>query len=326
MKQYDNLVIISSRIRLARNLSGFNFPSKLSLTEASDVVSKVFDVLKKFENYKVTDLSPSILNSLKEKHLISQTLIDNKQKSAISLSADETICIMVNEEEHLRLQCILKGYNLNYALVKLNEIDDLLLENLSICYDADYGFVTTCPSNLGTGMRASVMLYLPALSLIGSLQNLIVSLQKQGITIRGCFGEGTNADGFMFQVSNSQTLGLTEEQIICNVKQAVKNLCEKELAARQTLLNNKYDELLDTSLRAYGILKYCHKIDSQEATKLLSQLRLGVCLNIIDCVKLEVIDRLFEEILPNTLSNINGNELSLEDLDFFRAKYIAENI
>lgn len=326
MKQYDNLVIISSRVRLARNICGYNFPAKLSIEDAKSVISKVFDILNKFENYKITDLHKTILYSLKEKHLISQNLIDSNEKGALSLSADEKICVMINEEEHLRLQCILKGYNLNYALVKLNEVDDLLLENLPICFNEDFGFLTTCPSNLGTGMRASVMLYLPALSLLGNLQNIIVSLQKQGITVRGSFGEGTNADGFMFQVSNSQTLGLTEDEIITNVSKAVESLCEKELSARQKLLEAKKDELLDLTKRAYGILKYCHKIDSQEATKLLSQLRLGICLNLVDYVKLEVIDTLLEEILPNTLLNVSGEDLTEKQLDVFRASYISKNI
>lgn len=319
-------IIISSRIRLARNISGYNFPVKLSHQDALQVIGKVFDVLPKYENYKVVDLDSTILASLKEKHLISQNLIDNKENGAICLSNDEQICIMINEEEHLRLQCLLKGYNLDEALLKLNEVDDVLLENLPISYSEDYGFISTCPSNLGTGMRASVMLFLPALCLLGMIENVIKTLSKLGLTVRGYFGEGSNAEGFMFQVSNNQTLGLTEAQIIENVKLTVEKICEKELNARQLLLNSKKEQLMDTIKRAYGVLKYCYQIDYTEATKLLSQIKLGICLNLIDYVTLDTIDKLLEDIMPNTLLNIKGENLTDNQLNVFRAEYISKNI
>ncbi|MBQ0017385.1 MAG: protein arginine kinase [Clostridiales bacterium] len=326
MNNYDS-IIISSRIRLARNLSGFNFPNKIkSKTEADEIIALIFDELKNFENYKVKDLSESILLSLKEKHMISQDLVNNIEYGALSLSSDETISIMINEEEHIREQCILKGFKLNEALEKLNEVDDTLIEDLKISYDENLGFLTTCSSNLGTGMRASVMMFLPGLTITNSIQNLISTLSKVGLTVRGNYGEGTDADGFVYQISNSQTLGISEENIINNVATAVMKICEKEFEAREKIKKANDSELINKIYRAYGILKHGYMITSSEATKLLSQVKFGVCLNILDCVKIETIDELLEDILPNTLTNISGEEMTSEERDIFRASYISKKI
>lgn len=326
MNDFDS-VIVSSRVRLARNLSDVVFPNKIKTeTDSSSVINRVFDILSNYENYKIKDLSLEILNSLKEKHLISEDLTKNYDYGALSLSHDEQICVMLNEEEHIREQCILKGFMLDEALSSLNEVDDILLENLPIAFSNEYGFITTCPTNLGTGLRASAMMFLPALTLTNKVQSLMENLNNVGLTVRGNYGENSDPNGFLFQISNSQTLGLTEQQIIDNVKIAVTKICEKEIDARNQLLSTKYDEIKDRVCRAYGTLKYSYKIDAEEAIKLLSQVKLGICLNIIDYVKLDDVTNLLEDILPNTLKIINGENLSASELDKFRSKYIQQKI
>lgn len=317
-------IIVSSRIRLARNLKDYAVPNRLKKDDASQVIIKIFDVLTEYENYKVKDLSQVVLHSLKEKHLISDLLAQNVETGALSLSHDEQICVMINEEEHIREQCILKGLNLDEALDRLNEIDDLLLDKLSIAYSSDLGFLTSCPTNLGTGMRASVMLFLPALIISNSFDEIIEVLSKIGLTVRGNYGEGSDSEGFVIQVSNSQTLGISEQQIISNVENAVLKICEKENEARQELLVKNYDGLKDKVMRCYGTLKYAYTISEHEAIKLLSQLKFGVCLNLIDGLKVDLIDSLLEDVHENCLKLIMENEA--EEIDKFRAKYISSHI
>lgn len=325
MTEFDD-IIVSSRIRLARNLNDIAFPHKIkSKTDADSVISRCFDVFSSFENYKVSDLDEKILLSMQEKHLISDLLCKNKQYGAISLSHDETISIMINEEEHIREQCILKGFKLDEALSKLNEVDDIILEKLPIAYSHELGFLTTCPSNLGTGMRASVMLFLPALSITNSIETLVQTLSKVGLTVRGNYGEGTNASGFMFQISNSQTLGLSEQQIIANVQTAVQKICEKERETQQNLIRTKFDELKDKIMRAYGTLKYAYKLSSEEAVSLLSYLRFGINLNIINFLSLNKVDELLNSVLPNNLLLISEEDAP-QDLDIFRAKFVSQNL
>ena len=325
MDNYKDIVI-SSRIRLARNFSDVVFPNKIKTKlEADSVICRVFELLDNFENYKVTDLDKNILNSLQEKHLISEELVDNEQFGALSLSYDETISIMINEEEHLREQCILKGFNLDEALEKLNAVDDLLLEHLPIAYSSKYGFLTTCPSNLGTGMRASVMLFLPALTLTKNLEPIMNTLHKVGLTVRGRYGENSGYDGFMFQISNSQTLGVSEQQIISNVTTAILKICEKECDAREKLLSDNFTELKDTIFKAYGTLKYAYKLSLGEAIKLLSQVKFGLSLDLFN-FEIPCIDELFDDIQPYSLKTIKGEDLSNEEIDIFRAEYISSKI
>lgn len=320
-------IVISSRIRLARNFSDIVFPNKIkSKSESDSVISRTFEVLKNFENYRVSELDKNSLLSLKEKHLISEDLAKNTEFGALCLTHDEDICVMINEEEHLREQCILKGFNLQNALNKLNEIDDILLENLPISYSHELGFLTTCPSNLGTGMRASVMMFLPALCITNNINKLAENLNKIGLTIRGEYGENSSSNGFVFQISNAQTLGITEQEIIEKVNEEVIKIAEKEISARNYILENKYTEIKDIVMRSYGTLKYAYKLSSKEATKFLSQLKFGICLNMIDCVKIEMVNNLLENCLDNSLLLINGENIDFNELEFFRAQYISNKI
>lgn len=322
-----NSIIISSRIRLARNLSNIVFPCKMkSQIEADNVINSVFEVLDNFENYRVSELDTKVLISLKEKHLISEELCKNLDYGALSLSHDEQISVMINEEEHIRAQCILPGFCLDEALDKLNEIDDLLMEKLSLAYDDNLGFLTTCPSNLGTGLRASVMMFLPALSLTNKIDGLINNLKEKGLTVRGNYGENSDAKGYMFQVSNSQTLGLSESEIIENVKTAVNKICELEQNAREQVLKSKNLVFIkDKIFRAYGTIKYAQVLSCDEAYKLLSQLKFGVALGFFTNLSFELLNELLEEIEPNTLSMIFDN-ISEENIDIFRAEYLSSKL
>ena len=320
-------IIVSSRIRFARNLSGIAFPCKMNdKIEADNVINSVFNVLNDFENYRVCELDNKVLNSLKEKHLISEALAKNSEYGALSLSHDETISIMINEEEHIREQCILKGFSLDEALEKLYEVDDLLLDKLPIAYDNKLGFLTTCPSNLGTGIRASVMMFLPALSLTNKMQNLIDDLKQKGLTVRGNYGEGSDANGFMFQISNSKTLGISESEILDDVKNAVMEICQMELSARNNILQSKNIDLIkDKIFRSYGILKYANLMKTEEAYDFISQVKFGVCLNFFYNISFDQLNQLLEDIQPNTLSMIYDCDDD-EKLDKYRAEYISSKI
>ena len=233
---------------------------------------------------------------------------------------------MINEEEHIREQCILKGFSLDEALEKLYEVDDLLLDKLSIAYDEKLGFLTTCPSNLGTGIRASVMMFLPALSLTNKMQKLIDNLKQKGLTVRGNYGEGSDAEGYMFQISNSRTLGYSESEIIDKVKDAVIEICQMELSARDSILQSKNIDLIkDKIFRSYGILKYANLMNTEEAYNYISQVKFGVCLGFFYNISFDALNQLQEDIQPNTLSMIYDCEDD-EKLDKYRAEYISSKI
>ncbi|MCK9575097.1 MAG: protein arginine kinase [Clostridia bacterium] len=321
----DNIVV-SSRIRLARNLHGIPYPHKLKDERAYAVVMKsVADVLSPF-NYKVyatNTLSDIDCDVLLEKHLISKDLILNKEYGGVIISEDETVSIMINEEDHIRAQCLFSGFNLQKAYEIVNKIDDILLSKLSISYDSELGFLTACPTNIGTGMRASVMMFLPAITMNGTVNNVINALSKLGITIRGVYGEGSSADGYMYQVSNQISLGLTEQEIIKNVSNAVLKICEIEENARRELLKHQTDDIIDSACRAYGILTNAYKLDSNEFMKLMAKLKFGVCLGFIKLSNVDILDKLIISAQPAHLMQLKGELIQPNERDIFRAEYVA---
>jgi protein arginine kinase len=317
-----NNIAVSSRVRLARNINGYVFPIRTGTERLSEIIKPVYNELSKigsFKLYLMNGGNPVEAHALKEKHLISADLIENKASGAAIISDDETVSVMVNEEDHIREQCMLKGYNLIGAYNNLDKIDDLLSKKLSFAFDKELGYLTSCPTNLGTGMRASVMLFLPALTFNNSINTIINAVGKVGITVRGVYGEGSNAEGYMYQVSNQVSLGLTELDIIKNVETTVLKICESEQTARKNMLEGDPFGVKDMVYRAYGILTNCVKINSAEFMKLIANIKLGVALNLIKINDNYVLDDLIVKVQPANISLAAGRSLTPDERDVYRA-------
>lgn len=324
MSDFDD-VVISSRIRLARNIKNLNFPNRLSdYDEALSITKAIYEILNNigdFEFFKIKNMTNIKSLVLLEKHLISKELLDNKDISSLAISYKDGLSVMINEEDHIREQCVLSGMCLDECYKRINELDELILDNFSIAYDEQFGFLTSSPSNLGTGMRASIMLFLPALTMLGKIDSLASSVSKLGLTVRGAYGEGSLAKGYMYQISNENTMGKSEEELIKNVQNVTVKICEMEKEFRQELFAMQKDEILDICCRAWGILNNAHKISGDEAIKLISEVKLGMCLNIKD-LKIKNIDLLMEKIQPAHLIEEYGKEISSNERDIFRMKVI----
>lgn len=328
----DNNVVISTRIRLARNLRDYPFPCKLNQKGMEEVNEKVRDALLKgnsaiagdFQYIDFENMPNSTKVSLVEKHLVSPEFISNTNGRALLLLNDGTVGIMLNEEDHIRLQIIEKGFCLDDAYDLADKIDTLLDEHLNFAFDEKLGYLTQCPTNLGTGMRASVMLHLPALKKSGAMNMLSGNLNKLGLTIRGTYGEGSASEGAVYQLSNQVSLGISEKAAIENLKNVTVQLVNQEVKQRETLL--KSIETKDTVMRSLGILKTACLMSHKEAVNLLSNVRFGVCSGLIDEVTIDEVNDLLTEVQPATLMTILGEQLSPKDRDIKRAEYIKKKL
>jgi protein arginine kinase len=328
-------IVISSRVRVARNLTGFPFPHLLSGDQAGKVVAAVKGAVEKpalrnragnLELIRMAELTPVERQILVEKHLISPDLLEDFEKKAVVLNEDETISIMVNEEDHLRIQCLLPGLQLNEAWEAVDRLDDELEATLDYAFDERLGYLTACPTNVGTGMRASVMLHLPALVMIRQIKNVVATVNKLGLTVRGLYGEGTEASGNLFQVSNQVTLGLTEEDIITNLLSVTRQLIEQERTAREALRKESREQLEDRVGRAYGLLKHSRLMSSEEAMRLLSDLRLGIDLGFIKNIPPNLVNELIVLIRPAFLIKSLGRDLTPFERDMYRTKVIRKKL
>ena len=273
-------IVISTRIRLARNFASYPFPKRMDDAQAEDIVYLVGEGLKKiddFTRYDIAKLDKLGGTWLQEQYLVSPALLKTKRGAAF-VSADKSISIMVNEEDHLREQYICKGFDLYKAYERISGIDDGLAATYDFAYDNKLGFLTACPSNLGTGMRASVMMFLPGLTENGGLKKLLSSIKAQGMTVRGAFGEGTNAEGYLYQVSNERTLGVSEQEILEAMTRTTMTLCDLELRAREEMKKRAEILLKDRCLRAYGSLTNCAILTSKEFAEKMLEVRLGAAL------------------------------------------------
>ena len=274
-------IVTSTRIRLARNLAAYPFPDKLDEKSASEVVylvDKSLSALDEFKRYDIGALSKEEANLLKEQHLISPALMRRKGNAAAFISPDKTVSIMVNEEDHLREQYILNGFDLYKAYERIIAIDDGLSNALQFAYDPRLGYLSACPSNLGTGMRASVMMFLPGLAWSKELQDFLPTLKAGGLTVRGVFGEGTAAEGYSYQVSNERTLGLSDQEILQQMVRMTMTLCDLEIRAREKMLQQNEMPLKDACLRAYGTLTNCAILPLKELTEGMVKVKLGMAL------------------------------------------------
>ncbi len=328
----DSKVVISTRVRLARNLKNFPFPCKLNLQGREKVVEKVKNAITNsnssiasdFSFIKMNELTQRQSVSLVERRLVSPEFVNDSEGGALLLSKDESLSIMINEEDHIRLQVITDGLSLEDAYDTADKLDTLLDENLEFAFDEKLGYLTQCPTNLGTGMRASVMLHLPALEKSKAIGRIAGNLSKLGLTIRGAHGEGTEPYGALYQLSNQVTLGISEKAAIENLKNITLQLVAQENQARERLCASI--EIQDTISRSLGILRSALVISHDEALKLLSNVRLGIVSGQISDVTTETIDKLMLAVEPATLSvNINKN-LSSHDRDIERAKLLRTTL
>ena len=321
-----NNIVISSRIRLARSLKNYPFSNNTNLEKANDVLVKEFNDINtvgNFNTYRLKNLSQLALEEMLEDHLISSQLIENSDISGVAISDDKTVSIMVNEEDHLREQCLLSGLDLKRAYDIINDIDNELNISLNFDYDKNFGYLTACPTNVGTGIRASVMMFLPGICLTNNFEEMVNAVSKLGICVRGAYGEGSQANGYVFQISNQFSLGKTEDEIIQLVESTVLKICDLEKKARNNLMANNENKLTDDVFRAYGVLSNCYLIGSNEACEYLSKLKLGVALNIINLKNPEIIDELLKNISACKINGMSGANLSAIERDKSRAQYLG---
>lgn len=322
-------IAISSRIRLARNIAGFNFFTKLTNTnDAEFILSKVESILNEYGDFdfiRLKKLSLNECNALLERHLISKELIENKDISAVAISPDEHLIVMINEEDHIRMQCIYNGFNLYRPYREIKHLDERFLSEVDVAYSEKYGFITASPSNLGTAMRASVMLFLPAIERNGDIDIVLSDIKKSGsMTVRGLYGEGSKTFGSFYQISNQHSLGKNEEEIIDEVSELIFNICQMELSAREDLLSNDHTKLKDEIFRAYGILQECAYLEERECIEFLSLVRFGGALGLLQ-IDESKFDALFSEVTSANLKELaNFSEIKKEEV--LRAEYINRKI
>lgn len=297
-------------------------------SESNSVINEIYNAVSKHENYKLTymkDLSDVKKNSLIENHIISPALANKRNEGAFLLSPDGKTSVMINEEDHIRIQTIEDGLSLKECWKLSNEVDDIIEESVDYAFDRELGYITACPTNIGTGMRASVMLHLPALSITNQIDKLLYGVSQLGVAVRGVYGEGTKSIGHLYQISNQGTLGASEETLIDKINQIVMQIIDKEKNTREHLMKNNYDDLEDDFYRAYGLLTNARKMTVDEAMKLLSLIKLGSEMGITPMVKGKNIYQLMIWIQPNNISTID-TELTPKDRDKKRAEIIRREL
>lgn len=320
--------IITTRIRLARNLAGEPFRIK-NTAAAKNVIKKVNRALVKcgtFNLYSVASLDAVSLEAMKERHLISPALMDNSEYGAVLVNSDESVSVMLHEEDVIREQCFMRGLRLTEAYRKLEKIDDELSKNLDFAFDEKYGYLTACPTNLGTGMRASVMLFLPALSEADKIGGIKAGIERQGLTVRGLYGEGSRAEGYMYQISNEVTLGVSEYDILKAVEDAVLSVCEAERKQMERLYGRNELKTMDKARKSFGVLTNAVMLSYNEFLSHIANVKLGAMLGMISIGEIEAIDDLIVSVRPASICKQYGKELSAIDRDLFRAEIVEKKL
>lgn len=318
--------VVSTRVRLARNLKEYPFPIRLNTAQAKEIVAKVDEALQgsdlKFTRIDLGTISDTMKAALLERHLISPDFVRAGEGRAVFLSEDSSVSIMVNEEDHIRLQVIRDGFEPDEAYKIADKLDDILSRRLKFAFHERLGYLTQCPTNLGTGMRASVMLHLPALDMTGAVHRIGANLSKLGLTIRGLYGESSRPVGAFFQLSNQVTLGISEKSAIDNLRNITTQLISQEMKARDNVLGNI--EVEDKISRALGTLKTALLMDHSEAMSLLSLVRLGVSSKKLTTLSTDSIDKLIVEIQPASIMTRFGEDMTPRERDIKRAEIIRE--
>lgn len=323
-----NEIVLSSRIRLARNLKDIPFPHKLDTVKAREVIENIETHLKEDNNnlstIKLWENNNTENKLYLEKHLISNKLLDNSEKAAFIVDEEETVSVMINEEDHLRIQAITSGFDLKDAYNRATSIDDLIESKEKYAFNESLGYLTACPTNCGTGLRASVMIHLPALSMEKEISRVLNSLSQVGITIRGLYGEGSKVQGNLYQISNQITLGVTEEEVISNLTAVLEQVKNSEFATREKINKYYHYELKDKIFRSLGILKSAVILSFGEALELLSNVRLGIELGLIKSISHSFLSEILIESSPSYISSLlsenNEKAINLKRAELIRNK------
>lgn len=325
-------VVLSTRVRLARNVAGCKFPGIADAETHSRIVG-YFDstfsrsqLLSEGSYHKGSDISDLDQNFLIERHLISPTFLSGDAERALFVDLNERISIMINEEDHLRVQSLAPGLDPKGAYEQAAAYDSEIGRYLEYCYDQDFGYLTSCPTNAGTGMRASVLIHLPGLVLTREIDKLISRISHTGLAVRGFYGEGSDVLGNLFQVSNQNTLGVSEEEILNQIERITLEIIESEAAARQRLMDEAADMIEDKIWRAYGILKHARVLTSEEVMNLLSAVRLGQAMNVISFLSISLINEILLLSQPAHLQKFYGSEMDTDRRDFVRAQMVREKL
>ena len=325
-------IVLSSRIRLARNLSGRPFVNNASLAIQRDIRDKTAAVLEQdgYGTMNMDGITAVERQMLVEKHMISRELAANSQSGAVCLSRAKHVAIMINEEDHIRIQAINDGLKLEEELEAANAADTYMQHSgLTFAHHNDLGYLTCCPTNVGTGMRASAMIHLPALVMSNKIQSVIESVSKLGITVRGMYGEGSKAEGNIFQISNRVTLGVTQKEILATVKNMCDQIVGMETEMRELLLKSNRAYVSDRVFRAYGTLTNAYMLKQEEAMQLLSDLKLGIGLELLSVGEehqISSINGLIENSRTAVLLSGNDELKTQEEQDIMRAKIIREGL
>lgn len=326
-------IVISSRIRLARNLAGFPFLSRTGDAQRGDIEQLVRSAIDKTELsadifYVDIDHSDELDRQvLVERHLISRQHADSEGSRGVAISCHENVAVMTNEEDHLRTQVLRSGMQLEELWQEITRIDDLLGNHLQFAFHPRFGYLTACPTNAGTGIRVSVMLHLPALKLVGEIERVFRAARDMHLAVRGLYGEGTEATGDFYQVSNQITLGKSEEEIIDDFKEVVvPRIVDYEQRARAALLQERCSVLDDKIWRAYGALCSARCISTEESLLHLSHLRMGVNLGRLEDIQLTTVNELFQMTQPGHLQKLRGVRLDGEERSIARAELIRERL
>ncbi len=326
-------IIISSRVRLARNLKKYNFHNKLSDGDAEKMINDVKNSIldsrtvfgEQFKYIPVNTMSGNEKFAMVEKHVISPELMKSNKPCGVLVKDDETISIMLNEEDHVRIQAIAAGDNIDEAFDLADKIDNLIEESVEFAFSEKYGYLTSCPTNVGTGLRASYMMHLPELEKTGQIKSVVQTISKFGITVRGIYGEGSEAMGSVYQVSNQVTLGQSEADIISNLKKVAAIIVQREKELQNRAYGSYKDDVEDRVWRSYGILKNARKLSGKEAMQLISNLMEGKSMGIEGIPKCSVgLVELMINVQPAGLQVANHTEMTPEERDKYRAEYIRK--
>ena len=325
-------IVISSRIRLARNIAGYPFLSRANLKQRREIESLLRKTI--IERKIAQDVSYVNLNQataidklfLVERHLISKEHAEGEGERGVAFGKSETVSLMINEEDHLRIQVIRSGFELKNTWDTIDEIDNLLGENLNFAFSSRFGFLTACPTNVGTGMRVSVMLHLPALGMTKHIEKVFNAVGKLGLVVRGLYGEGTKVSGDLYQISNQFALGKSEKEILSIIESVIPRITSYERMARKALVMESKDQLEDRIWRSYGMLKAARMITSEEILQLLSQVRMGVNLGLIEDIEIQTLNELFVLTLPAHLQKLQGCELDSAQRNVIRASYVRKRL
>ncbi len=327
----DATPVVSARIRLARNVQRYCFPDRLKTEDATTMMNDVALAVanaspqgNQFELLFLNNCAPLDKRVMLERHLLSKELFESNRNTGLLKHAGEGLCVMLNEEDHIRIQSIMPGGAIDEAFDMANQLDDAIEQSVEYAFQRDFGYLTACPTNTGTGLRASFMVHLPMLERSGHLKNIIPALSKFGMTVRGIYGEGTEPVGGMYQISNQLTLGKSETEIIEALKNVTRQIIEQETQLMTTAMNRDKWGLEDSVHRSLGVLLHCRKISSKEAMVLLSNLRLGILTGVIEQKPEKSIYSIMMGIQPGALAKAYDMAMDEQQRDICRASVIRE--